>query len=112
MANRLQETFTVLVNLFNSQRSHRQTQLAEDNLFTHIFDFVLRQVQDTLGSIGHNIRSRTDTDRKRARHMNTDVLQRKRIFKWNVNGDWRQAQIRVILYQRPDKRTAAVHRAA
>ena len=103
-----QERFTVTVDLLNGERCDRQTKLTEDDFFGHVLDGGLVEVQQAHGCVLHDGGFRVDTDGKRRRYVDADVLLGKGVLEVDVNGHRLEVEEGVVLHERPDDFSAAV----
>ncbi len=74
LADRVQKTLAVLIDLLYGQRSHGEAQLTKDNFLCHLLNFSLREVEQTLGSGGHDFRFSADADRESGGNVNAYIL--------------------------------------
>ena len=104
-----EERIAVAVDVFDPHRGDHLPQLAED-------DF-LRPASRSASALSPSKRMaafcitsgvRADGDGEHARHVDADVLGRQRAAERNFDLDRFQAQVGVVLNQRPDERRAAV----
>ena len=82
--------------------------MTEDDLFCHVFNGCLVEVQQTHSGVLHDGRLGVNTNGKRRWNVNADVLLRESVLEVDVDGHRLQVEESVVLDQRPDDFSAAV----
>ncbi len=99
-----EELIAIAVDLFDSHRGDHLPQLAEDHFLGLLADFPRRQAEQTDGRVLHHIGSGIDRDGEHAGHVHADVFGRQRAAQRHFDLDRFQAQVGVVLHERPDER--------
>ena len=82
--------------------------MTEDDLFGHVFNGSLVEVQETNSGVLHDGRLGVDTDGKGRWNVDADVLLRESVLEVDVDGHRFQIEEGVVLDQRPDDFSTAV----
>ena len=93
------ELLAILVDLLDRQGGNHQSQLAENDVLGLLANCVFLEHQETLGRIVHQHRIGGDANRKRTRHVDTDIVEREGALQWNLNDQWLQRKKLVGLNQ-------------
>ena len=108
-ADSLKELITVVVQLLDTHRCDHQTQLTEEDITSQFLNLSGSLTQQTFSSSSHVLRVSRYTHRESARNVHTDVLPRQRIRQVRIDADRRQAQVSIVLNDRPHERTSTMN---
>ena len=111
LLNVLQELVAVAVDVLDPHRGDDLAQLAEDDVAGLLLDLLGAQAEQADGGVLHRLRVGADGDGEDAGHVDADVLDRQRALERDLDLDRLQAEVGVVLDQRPDEGGAAVDAA-
>jgi hypothetical protein len=103
-----EEALAVLVDLLDGEGGDGEAELAEDDFLGHVFDGGRLEAEQALGGVDHDRGLGADADGEGAGDVDTDVLEGEGVLQRDADGHRREAEVGVVLDQRPDERRAAV----